>query len=997
MQELQQHLRLATFVVLMQALLWGLVGAEVWQLGKAISIPIASFVAERRLELVALVLCGASIAVLLVYAFARDSLNKLKIVLRSGRLDLATMTGLGILISASFDGLGSEKYNFLAAQIKPPLLILLTGLPLVVVILLLVRASLVFLGQRRKDENSFFLGDEERQDQNQDLLEISETAARFAERVLNGNSSKSLVFGVDAPWGIGKSSFVNFCVGYWTRQYKHKVIVYRFEPLRFDAKTDLLQRFVDDLVLTIQRSVFIPELRTIVSRYRRLISGNGKVSVLGGTIDLQPGGWTVEDSIAELESALSRIEKKIVVVVDDLDRLEYAKVKEILFAVQKGFKFPNISYVLCYDTDNIVSLKSGDQDAGKVREFLEKFVNVKISLFLDSGVLAKFVSENFKQAMQNNLNLEHVTIEKISGAIDVLGKIYNSNDYHHYQEILGDVRKLKRLINTLMLFEIPTTDFENSDFDKEDLVHLLLVYINYPNIFRKIYNAEACGKTGFFSLTRTSSVSAGGGKYVNSDAYIKFVEALEPNPRFLLSRIFGADIKLKDDDGSIPGEHELQTFACFNGGPYGGRRNLERHLNLIVKLSKPGKLDSYKFYLNQLSAIKRGATIDEIFALSDFDATNGEASRNEVWRIIVNASYDLEVGTGQALLRHVLTHLPEYSLLSIPKLTLGARDDMVNRIVKLVDQFGWGNVTGQRLPNTPANICEIAEWIFGDGRHVNEGIIDTLAETKRGPLGWYDLLIFRLYCSADRAGNVHEIITALVKRADENAESTGILSAIAIVEMRQISQRIFKIFEAQYIQPNINFFTAVDNLTNQELAGLFHPYVERMVKERVISAEELEEAISVVKAQIKGFVIYQLGNKMVNSGVGCGFYDEAGEQNNGGIAKRMNDYLFEQCFASSLDTPNFECFLDFMLGNFGSMFGGIWRRGIEYGPHIDEYKKVLFEDQLVDFWAANRTQILLLNYSGKEKQVRAANYLATYKEDLPPVFSMLDKLLESKS
>jgi len=993
MQELKQHLRLSTFFILIQAGFAGFISGELWHLGNAVSIPINSYIANNDLECTTLVICGVYLVMLLAYAYGRDSFKRLNVVVRSGRLDLLMMIVLGILVSVSCNGLGADQYKFIAAKIKPLTLILLIGMPLVVSTLLLVRVAIISLPRRGKSDAPFFLGDEEKKTPEEDLLGFRETAAGFAERVLNGNSPKSLVFGIDAPWGTGKSSFVNFCSEYWSRECKDKVIVYRFEPLRFAAKTDLLQRFVDDLVVTIQRSEFIPELRTIVSRYRRLISGNSKISLMGGVIDLRPGSWTVEDSMAELESALSRIKKKIVVVVDDLDRLEYSKIIEILFAIQKGFKFPNISYVLCYDIDNIVSLKSNNQDAEKVREFLEKFVNVKIGLFLDSSILEKFVSENFKQAAHNNLNIDNRTIGDISRAMSVLGKIYRSTNYHQYQEILGDVRKLKRLINTLLLFEIQKTDFANSDFDEEDLVHLLLIYISYPNIFRKIYCAEADGKTGFFSLTIDPGASSSPTQFVNSDEYIKYANKQNLTPQFLLNRIFATDIKLKNNSPGKTDEIALQTFACFNGGPYAGRRNLERYLNLIVKLSKPAKLDSYKFYLNKLDEIKKGIPIEQIFDLPDFNPAGGETSRNQLWRIVVNASDDLDAETGRALLQHILTHVPKYSQLLIQKLELGARDEMGYRLLKLVNQFGRGDLTEPYLPKTPENFCEIAEWIFGEGRHVGEGIIDTLGNAVRGPLGWYDLLIFRLYCGADRGGLFFNIVAALSERADKDVESTGVLTEIAVVEMREISQRIFSLFEVQYILPNRNIFDAIDDLTAQQLSGLYLPFVLRMVAEKVITQAELDDAISVSRAQLKGFIVYQLANAKVSSGVGCGFYDEKDSLNNSGIAKRMNDYLFLQCFASSPETTNFECFLDFMLSNFARTFNAAEHGGPVFRPHMDEYKKVLLETHLAVYWAKNKDQIRALQYHQKDKTVLTANYAATYKEDLSTVFSMLDEML----
>ena len=128
-------------------------------------------------------------------------------------------------------------------------------------------------------------------DMERNVLLPSEIAKQFAERVLNGGSSESIVFGVDAPWGAGKSSFINFCVNVW--QKRQDVIVYRFNPLQYEDRTHLLHKFVDGLVLTIRQTAFIPELRPIITRYSKLISAKQSLKFFGFDVDLVPPSRTV--------------------------------------------------------------------------------------------------------------------------------------------------------------------------------------------------------------------------------------------------------------------------------------------------------------------------------------------------------------------------------------------------------------------------------------------------------------------------------------------------------------------------------------------------------------------------------------------------------------------------------------------------------------------------------------------------------------------------------
>ena len=68
--------------------------------------------------------------------------------------------------------------------------------------------------------------------------------------------------------------------------------------------------------------------------------------------------------------------------------------------------------------------------------------------------------------------------------------------------------------------------------------------------------------------------------------------------------------------------------------------------------------------------------------------------------------------------------------------------------------------------------------------------------------------------------------------------------------------------------------------------------------------------------------MYQLSNRHppTGSGVGCGFYDEIGTADDGGIAKLMNEYAFEVCFNPNTQADNILYFLDHCLSHLSSSF-----------------------------------------------------------------------------
>src|SRR6266699_3402724 len=131
------------------------------------------------------------------------------------------------------------------------------------------------------------------------------------------------------------------------------------------------------------------------------------------------------------------------------------------------------------------------------------------------------------------------------------------------------------LVNTLFVLEIQKTDFDNSDFATHDLLHLVLIYINYPHTFRTIYNTETFGRRGVFSLvtpyddgypkdaTQRAFRPQDDSTFQNSFRYAELLRSLSPSEQFLLNKVFAAS-RLKSQRIADVSEEHRKSLACFN-------------------------------------------------------------------------------------------------------------------------------------------------------------------------------------------------------------------------------------------------------------------------------------------------------------------------------------------------------------------------------------------------------------------------------------------------
>lgn len=983
----------ANLVVLIKTAFLGILSAEIWLFSTSFADKINKWGFSNNYEYETLIACAFLLALLASYLLIRGVFTDAKKIIKSGRFDILVAFCFGVWLSIIWGGFLSVWDSKIIASLNINELMTIVAGPFLLGILVIVRS--VF--REGKEVESSFVVDLELEERKDDLLNFSDKANRFAERVFNGGSSDSFVFGVDAPWGIGKSTFLNFCKEYWKENHGDQTVVYKFSPLRHSGSDNLLDVFIDGLIHTIQKDSFVPEIKPLISKYSRLLKEVKRFSLFGLVLPNLSFDYTADEACDDLSAVLKHFPKKVIIVVDDLDRIGFSELKDILFVIRKSFILPNISYVICYDTDNIGILETDSPDVEKISEFLEKFVNIKISLYLDREDLAKYVSENLDKALSTKLLDPLPVRQAVGGLLD----IYKSPTYHKYLPFIGDVRKLKRLINTIVMFELETTDFKNSDFDKRDLIHLLLIYIHYPGVFRKIYDTETKGGRGFFSLVvwpddgyppEERDTPHRDYPYKNSIYYVDYIKELKEKGHdrecFLLEQVF--DVKrLKDPRVDSVSEEVRTSLACFNGGWTNGP-NLETYLNLIVELSKPQDVDQYKFYANWKDQIANGSiTIGNAFTHKKFDYDKGEETRSKLWRILVNNARGLKQEVAAMLITHLLENAPDYSLLEVPTIGIGLRHDMDYFLTRFLNDAGWTDGSGKHSSNTEENIKEIAEWIFGEGRHIGNGILTKLSHADRGVLGLYDLMLFRLFCSADRGGDIFDLSRALSKHGDENAPTEGNTGIIAQEEMREISQKVFKIFKTQYIDINKNIFDEIEATNLAQFAGKYGDYLENKIQAGVVQKADIDKQVAELKTRMVSFITYQLGNDLISSGVGCGFYDPEGKEDKHEIKNVINGYLFDLCF-DPVKHENVEHFVDYLFRNFASVFASAREDGRTHVPHINEFTKVLDKVKLATYWQTHEATIKALNLEQKDKTVFAGNYTASYKEYLPMIYKVLD-------
>lgn len=238
-----------------------------------------------------------------------------------------------------------------------------------------------------------------------DLLGRKSFSRNLAE-IIRGwrGANGSLVLGVEGSWGSGKSSIKNMALNVlqpdkkladslpldmypWNQMahlFESEVNVMEFNPWRFSSQDELVTKFLNELgaIVRANASLKVADLSTLLDIYGSLVSlsgDNSQQGVINFIKQLLPKSRrSLEGLKKDIAAATKKWPKKLVVVIDDIDRLEYEEVRSVMRLVKSQVDLPNIVYLLLYDRVHVSKAFNGHN--GVNDEYLSKIINYSVQV-----------------------------------------------------------------------------------------------------------------------------------------------------------------------------------------------------------------------------------------------------------------------------------------------------------------------------------------------------------------------------------------------------------------------------------------------------------------------------------------------------------------------------------------------------------------------------------------------------------------------------------------
>lgn len=199
------------------------------------------------------------------------------------------------------------------------------------------------------------------------------------------------VIALQGGLGDGKSSVLQLL----RRAVKDQAIVVSFSAWLPGSESTLAVDLFRDIATECRRQVYVPQLRKRGLMFARTLSSS--TSFLAGLKELLPA-QSQRDEISELHAAFARIPRRIVVLVDEIDRMQRDELLVLLKILRGASSLPNLSFVCAYSEQDL------KKQLGVGDDYLEKFFPVSINL---AQPPAELVGRCFRAELQRRLSSLH--------------------------------------------------------------------------------------------------------------------------------------------------------------------------------------------------------------------------------------------------------------------------------------------------------------------------------------------------------------------------------------------------------------------------------------------------------------------------------------------------------------------------------------------------------------------------------------------------------------
>ena len=334
-------------------------------------------------------------------------------------------------------------------------------------------------------------------DLGEDYLQQEKFVNRLKSVITDYNSQDSLTIQLRGEWGSGKSSVLNMLKNSLEEDSEKGPLVMYFNPWNFSTKNELIKSFFKELSVIFKENMgdeefsklndFLNLIMSSVVSLTPIFGADSFFSIIANIFS-NILIWISKRSVDEknlvdvknkLNSLLIKNNRKIVVIVDDIDRLTNIEIEQVFQLTKSIADFSNMIYILAYDEKYAITALENN-GIHQPKEYIKKINQLQLDI-----------------PKANKLNLKEIFFERIS---EIFKKNHLNFDYYIIEDIyysyltnyFSTIRDINRYLNTLSFYFLkiknnPEMFVESYDFDYLISNHIPSIYYVHEKKAKEFY------------------------------------------------------------------------------------------------------------------------------------------------------------------------------------------------------------------------------------------------------------------------------------------------------------------------------------------------------------------------------------------------------------------------------------------------------------------------------------------------------------------------------
>jgi hypothetical protein len=327
-----------------------------------------------------------------------------------------------------------------------------------------------FSNDSKKEINVPFLSDEPIYSEEDDKMDYTKRADEIFGYIKRLNFKTSFTIGIVGPWGNGKSSLIKLIQNKIENENDSNTIHLKFLPYLNHNEKDIISEFFNQLSVEIKKynGQLSSEFLDYSDRLLKLYS-NRKIIDFLKTKSNSFSSKSSYDTYQKINEILKQLNKKIVIFVDDLDRLNNKETLQVLKLVRNSANFKNFIFLIAIDKDYVLESLTKSNDIVN-HKFLDKFFQLEVYL---PEIEKEQLKRDFVVCLKkSDLKNESKFIGELQESIYL-----NTNLFEDYVQNYRDV---KRLVNQLVFDHRTLPDKLNTN----DFLNFTYLKMSFPSMIK---------------------------------------------------------------------------------------------------------------------------------------------------------------------------------------------------------------------------------------------------------------------------------------------------------------------------------------------------------------------------------------------------------------------------------------------------------------------------------------------------------------------------------